>query len=186
MALLERKWLLIVVLLLAAGPIAHARAEEQLELIEQEIKGGLLYNFLKYTQWPTEAAPNEVITVCLYGGDPFNGHLQPMSGRTVNQRVIQVRRVENLKQAEGCSLLFVDGTQKAVWPVLERALTGKGTLTVSDFDGFAESGGMIEFVRVERRIGVKVNKDALDKNDFRLQDRLLRLASVIHPSRVEK
>jgi len=179
---------MVLVLLLAASAIPCAHADEQLQLIEQEIKGGLLYNFLKYTEWPAEAAaaPGTPIGVCLFGGDPFNGRLQPMSGRTVNQRVIQVRRVDNLQEAQGCALVFVDGSQKEAWPTLERAMTGKGILTVSDFDGFAESGGMIEFIRVEKRIGVKVNTDALAKNHFQVQDRLLRLANAVHTNGAER
>src|SRR5262245_20863804 len=80
-------------------------AASNLELQEQEIKAGLLYNFLKYTDWPEAsfAAPS-VITVCIFGNDPFNGNLKPMEGRTVNQREITIRQVRDVQGIAGCQL----------------------------------------------------------------------------------
>jgi hypothetical protein len=76
--------------------------------------------------------------------------------------------------------LYVHEDQKSNWPHLEKALAGKDVLTVSDFDGFAESGGMIEFTRNDNRIGVKINVDAVTAAHLAVQSRLLRLASTVH------
>jgi hypothetical protein len=118
--------------------------------------------------------------VCLLGGDPFNGHLQPMAGRTVNQHNIEIRSVRTAQESDGCSLLYIDANEKPGWPQLQKALAGKDVLTVSDFDGFAESGGMIEFTRTDKRIGVKINVDAVAAAHLAVQSRLLRLASTVH------
>jgi len=155
-----------------------AEAAEGLQLVEQEIKAGLLYNFLKYTDWPAGgAAANAPIVVCLIGGDPFGGRLQPMSGRTVNQRVIEIRSLEAVKDSGVCSLLFVNAGEKPQWPELRTALMAKPMLTVSDFAGFSDAGGMIEFTRVDNRIGVKINTAALASAHLKVQDRLLKLAT---------
>jgi YfiR/HmsC-like len=152
------------------------------QLVEQQIKAGLLYNFLKYTQWPPERAqrPGASIRVCLFGDDPFDGHLQPMAGRTVNEHVIEVRNVRTVTDIGDCSLLFVPGDQKANWPELQRALAGKSVLTVSDFEGFALSGGMIEFTRIANRINVRINTEPIASANLQVEDRLLRLASMVH------
>jgi hypothetical protein len=181
-AFLNKKSPALLALLLAAALLTPAYAEENVQLVEQEIKAGLLYNFLKYTQWPPEHAQqaNGDAVVCLFGGDPFNGHLQPMAGRTVNQHGIEIRNVHTLQEIDACSLLYIHADEKANWPQLQKALAGKDVLTVSDFGGFAESGGMIEFTRVDNRIGVKINVDAVTAAHLAVQGRLLRLASTVH------
>jgi hypothetical protein len=170
--------------LLAAGLTLPAYAAERLQLIEQQIEAGLIYNFLKYTQWPAErsARTDVPIVVCLFGGDPFSGHLQPMAGRTVNAQKIEVRSVTRAADIGGCSLLFIHGDQKPNWPELQRTLAGKSVLTVSDFEGFAVSGGMIEFTQLDSRIGVLINTAAVTAAHLEVQDRLLKLARTVTPA----
>src|SRR5262249_2078148 len=113
----------------------------------------------------------------MIGGDPFGGRLQPMAGRTVNQRVIEVRSLDGVRDTSACSLLFVNADEKPQWPALRNALMAKPMLTVSDFPGFSDAGGMIEFTRIDNRIGVKINTGALASAHLQVQDRLLKLAN---------
>jgi hypothetical protein len=163
-------------MLLAATCAPLAQAQENLRLAEQDIKAGLLYNFLRYTEWPV-ANVNAPAVVCVYGRDPFDGRLQPMAGRTVNQRRIEVRAVRSAANLDSCSLLFVSGDERARWPALRERLPGLALLTVSDFAGFADAGGMIEFTKRDNRIGMRINTDALSAARLVVHDRLLRLAN---------
>jgi hypothetical protein len=173
-----RRWARIVfALALAIALTAPGYAAENLQLIEQQIKAGLLYNFLKYTQWPAEhLRAGGPIQVCLFGGDPFDGRLQPMAGRTVNEHVIEIKIIRAPTEIGDCSLLFVHAGQAPNWPELQKTLNGKSVLTVADFPDFAMAGGMIEFTRVANRIGVTINTDAINAANLQVEDRLLRLA----------
>jgi len=181
MATVRRCAFLTALLLLAAGDTARPVGADSIALVEQKIKAGLLYNFLKYTQWPPAPA-NAGMNVCLLGGDPFDGHLSPMAGRTVNERAIAVREIDDAKEGPDCSMMVVHADQKASWPLWRKALSGRDVLTVSDFDGFVAQGGMIEFAHVDNRIGVKINVDAVGATHLKVEDRLLKLATVVHAS----
>jgi hypothetical protein len=183
-AFLKRLARALAVLLLAAwlAPPAFAQ-QENLRLVEQDIKAGLLYNFLRYTQWPQSLRRSQNVVVCIYGGDPFNGRLTSMAGRTVNERTIEVRNVRSVAEADACSLLYLNAAERSAWPRLHSYLERQNILTVSDFDGFAQSGGMIEFTRINDRLGVRVNVAATEAASLSVQDRLLRLASVVGEAR---
>jgi hypothetical protein len=118
----------------------------------------------------------------LLGGDPFEGHLAPLSGRTVNQHTIEVRSLKSVSDSSACLVLIIHQSEGASWPQLRKSLAGADVLTVSDFSGFAQAGGMIEFARTDERIGVKVNVEAIGATRLRVQDRLLKLASVVRTS----
>jgi len=158
--------------------VTPANAQDSVRLAEQDIKAGLLYNFLRYTQWPGVRAEQPMI-VCVYGRDPFSGRLASMAGRSVNQRPIQVRTVRSDAEMNGCSLLFLNAEARTDWPRIRTHLAQRHVLTVSDYDGFARAGGMIEFARVDNRIAVRINVGAAEAADLRVQERLLRLASVV-------
>jgi hypothetical protein len=168
---------LLAVQLFAAVAMTPAAAQQNFRLVEQDIKAGLLYNFLRYTEWPARA--DAMAVVCVFGPDPFDGKLTPMAGRTVNQQTIDVRNVRALEEIDACTLLFVNADERARWPQLRDYLGDKPVLTVSDYDGFAGGGGMIEFTRADSRIGVRINVDAIAGADLMVQDRLLRLASAV-------
>lgn len=169
------RWALFALLLLISGSPSPARADN-LQLVEQQIKAGLIYNFLKYTTWPNQSGP---IVVCLYEHDPFYGSLEPMSKRTVSQRAISVRTVRAPSDIAACSLLYSDARQKRNWPPIQASLAGAPVLTVGEFDGFAAGGGMIEFTRTMQRVGIKINTDAISRAHLAIDDSLLRLGSKI-------
>jgi hypothetical protein len=109
-----------------------------------------------------------------------------MAGRTVNQSIIEIRVVHADDEVGACSLLFVNAEKKAAWPQVKKALAGRDVLTVSDFDGFIDAGGMIEFTRMDDRVAVKVNVDGVATTRLTVSERLLKLASVVHRSATER
>jgi hypothetical protein len=164
---------------LCLAPRSAMPAENTIHLVEQEIKAELLYNFMKYTDWPAGEAQESSapMVICLFGGDPFNGRLQAMAGRTVNQHIIELRQLHTPDEAQMCSLVVIHADAKSQWPQLRIALADKALLTVSDFEGFADSGGMIEFTRIENRIGLKIGSAAVMAAHLQVQDRLMKLAN---------
>jgi hypothetical protein len=173
MALLAR--ILVIAALFGAASSAFA---QDLTLAEQKIKAGMLYNFLKYTDWPADAVSSSSITVCLLGGDPFAGNLAPLEGRSVNRRTITLRTVSD-EGLGGCQLLVIGSSVRPRWSTLRTSLQGKPILTVSDSGGFAAEGGMIEFTRSGSRITVDLNLDAVRAAHLQIQQRLVNLVTIV-------
>lgn len=152
-----------------------AYADEKLLLAEQKIKAGMLYNFLKYTEWPDSDFSS--FSVCIFGDDPFNGDLSAMMERTVNQKRITLHFIKENTQATSCQLLFINKAEHVRWPELLNYLAKQAVLTVSDMRDFARKGGMIEFRRGYNRINVDINMEAVTAAKLKVKDQLLRLTS---------
>lgn len=158
-------------------------AKDDLQLYEQEIKAGLLYNFLKYTNWPAASmGKSDKINLCIFGDDPFGGYLQPMQGRSVNQRVIAISNIHASNEITNCHMLFVNGNNHKQWPELRDSITGQTILTVSDIKDFTKIGGMIEFTEKDNHIAVNLNEDTVKKAKLSVQERLLNLVMIVHSS----
>ena len=67
-----------------------------MQLNEQTIKAGLVYNFLKYTTWPgqdqKDGGDKRHLEVCLLGVSPTDSYLAPLAGQTAQQLVIDLVR----------------------------------------------------------------------------------------------
>lgn len=172
-----RAALVIITLCLAVPP---ASAEEKLQLYEQKIKAGLVYNLLKYTTWPQESGAGEGrLQICLFGGDPFDGYLSPLEGRTAQQAPIAVMQIRQVKQAESCSVVIIPRDQESILPELLKFLNGRHILTISDIRNFAKSGGMVELAKEGEKINMYINKNTVERAGLDIQGRMLRLARIV-------
>ncbi|MEZ0261844.1 MAG: YfiR family protein [Alphaproteobacteria bacterium] len=178
MAVLKRPASLIAVLGLLVWCFSAQAAG--LVLQENEIKAGMLYNFLKYIEWPDEKlGASPAISICLFGGDPFKGYLDKTRGKTVHQKPITVKNVSSAQEVSLCNLLYISDGKREQWAAIAPQLKGRGVLTVSSFQGFARGGGMIEFGRENERIKVMLNLGAVKGASLKVQPRLLRLVEVV-------
>jgi hypothetical protein len=158
-----------------------AQESRQLQLPEQTIKAGLVYNFLKYTTWPDNSFSDKKgrLFVCLFGGEPLAGGLSQLEGQTAQQSIISVAHIEDINEAAGCNLLFVNRNSERKLPELFSFLRGKHVLTVSDMEDFVSQGGMVEMTTQNKRITLYINKGAMDRSGLTIQSRLLKLAKLV-------
>ncbi len=172
MALLSRISFLPLFFAIFVSPVWAS----DVSLAEQKIKAGMIYNFLKYTEWPSADAQLPMVA-CLFGGDPFEGNLGPMQGRSVNLRTVEIRRINDTNAALKCHLIVVNDS--ADWSALRQAIQGKHILTVSNQSDFIRQGGMIQFGHQDRHIAVTLNMKAVRAAKVTLEQRLLNLVTVV-------
>lgn len=160
-----------IVLSLGAGP-AWAAAPPG----EYQIKAAYLLNFARYVEWPAARLPvGSPLRLCVLGRDPFGGALIGLEGRQVNGHEMRLRQIEGVDQAGDCHLVFIADSEERRLGLLLRGLAGKGVLSVSDTDGFAEAGGSIGLVVEDGRVRFDINQAALLRDGLRASSQLLRL-----------
>jgi len=167
---------LAALLMLAALPIC-AQAPT-----EYEVKAVFLFNFSQFVDWPAAAFGDNrsPLVIGVLGTDPFGAMLDDIvRGETVNGRSLEVRRYQSLEQLGACHILFIDRSQQARLEAILAALKGRSVLTVGDFEGFAQRGGVIRFVTVGNRIRLRVNLAAAQAANLTISSKLLRPAQII-------
>lgn len=144
---------------------------------EYSLKAALNYNFAKYTQWP-ETGGNNAVEFCFFNGS-YKPSFEPLMGKTLDDKTIIIRKLKGLSEIDTCHLLYVDTENRSLLSTMLSRTSNKPILTVSDHAGFAESGGMIEIVKVDNRLRFKVNLAVLRENGISMSSRVLSLASEI-------
>lgn len=158
-------------------PAIAAAQEKPLQLYEQKIKAGLVYNFLKYTNWPGDLAGN--LNVCLFGGDPFEGYLSPLEGRTAQQYKIAITQIRQVQQAADCHVVVIHRNEQGNLPDVLKFLKDKHVLTISDIDNFARQGGMVEMTKEGGKINLYINTNAVGHAGLGIADPMLQLAKLV-------
>jgi hypothetical protein len=171
-----------VALLLAAGllggrPALAAPTAQQVEAV-------FLFYFSQFVDWPPQAFADQSspIVIGVLGTDPFDGTLdQAVSGERVNGRPIVVRRLTKVSDAASCHILYISSSEASNLPQILNALKGRDVLTVSDLDGFMQSGGMIRFVLIDQHVRLNINVHAAQAAGLTLSSKLLRAAVPLAP-----
>jgi YfiR/HmsC-like len=145
---------------------------------EYQVKAAFLYNFLKFVDWPAQsfASGSSPFIIGVVGDDRFNSAIdQAISGKTANGRSIIAKRFKSFKSLTYCHILFISTSERdSVGQIL--ATIGPGVLTVSESDGFIQSGGIINFTIVDSKVRFEINHSAADRAGVKISAKLLSLA----------
>ena len=169
-------WLKLALLLLVLGCPAAGAAQPA---SEYQIKAAFLYNAPKFVDWPPEAAAAQVFTIGVLGDDPFGPLLEQLANRTVKGKKIVVRRITSPDRAAECQLLFIAASEQRRLSTVLGRLRELPLLTVSDIDGFAFAGGMLELSMDRDRLTFIINNRQSKRQGFKISSQLLKLAQEI-------
>jgi hypothetical protein len=172
----------VPIALLALNLVAFAPAAAQdYQSSEYELKAAILFNLIKFVEWPTTAysGPDAPTVMCTLGRDPFGPALNGFAdGSTVNGRPLLVRRLQHDADAHGCHLLYISSSERKILPQILRAIADAGIVTVGEMGQFAIQGGVIQLIVEDRQVHFEVNLDAASHGDFRISSKLLALARI--------
>jgi YfiR/HmsC-like len=162
---------------------SRAQTSDSSNSAEYLIKAGFTYNFAKLIDWPSGAfaQANSPIIIGVLGIDPFNGTLDDvLKGKEANGRAFEVRHLKWGADVRGCNILFVSDSETPHLDELFRTIKGLPILTIGDAAGFAQHGGIINFVVADNRVRFEINTDAAKQANISISSRLLSLAMPVH------
>lgn len=166
---------MVLTVSLALGAAPHASQADNSR--EYQLKAAYLLNFARFVYWPEQSFSSDdaAFTICVYGDNPFDGALNSLSSKQINKRPIEVRFIVQKKADPQCQIAFFPETAQAIYTSLKQQLQPH-VLTVSEYDGFSEDGGMIEFIRVNNKIRFEINLTSSTENGIKYRSQLLEVA----------
>jgi YfiR/HmsC-like len=152
---------------------------------EYELKAAFLINFAKFIDWPETSFvnPESPFRICVIGQDPFGHVLDAYLARNVDTHPVQIVHIPNtadLSAARDCHIAFISASEKGHFRDVIQNLHGTDTLLVGDAEGFAASGGTIEFILEDNHIRFAINTDSAERANLKVSSKLLALAKIVH------
>ena len=149
---------------------------------ESQIKAAFLFHFFHFIKWPNlqTKEDNKSILFCALGEGPVEHALKELLvAPQARNFSILFNLISDPSEASECNYLFISSANKHLIPQSIKSTSGKAILTVSDSEGFALQGGMIELVRKGTRIHVLINIQNITDHGLKVSSKLLRLATII-------
>ena len=162
---LKRLFLLVFALLGPAAPVFAAEA-----VSEQSVRAALVFNFIKFTEWPAAVPGESQFRVCIAASDREQfAAIEALKERRVRGKPLVTARFD---RHVDCDVIYVDSRQH--WNEIRETRTS--ALTVGSYAGFAVNGGMIEISLLEGRPRFDINLLEAKRVGLRFYPQLLQLA----------
>lgn len=154
-------------------PSAHAE-----ELSEYRLKTAFLYNFATFTQWPQDDQP--AFNVCIYGPNPFNGHLENLQDKKITNRPVNILFSQPINKLHDCHLVFISRPAITNLNDILDSLKDKPILTVADSPNACQKGVALNMAIENGKITFEANPAAAQAVGLSFSSQLLRFAKKVY------
>jgi len=165
----------------------YAESEQEQEY---KVKAAFLYNFIKFIEWPSDKQSNEkTISIGIIGTNPFGKAFEPVKEKLVGNKKIVIKSFNSLEKSEltdkqideirKCHAIFICNSEKKYFKEIFNLIKDDNVLTVGDTRGFLESGGIINFLIEDKKVGFEINNNTAKKVKLTVRSQLLRLAKKV-------
>jgi hypothetical protein len=151
---------------------------------EYQVKAVFLFNFTHFVEWPpqTFATPAGPFVIGILGDDPFGTRIDDVvRNERIGEHPLVVRRFRHAEEIGDCQMLFVARSESAGFGQAVERLNHRAVLIVSEIEGSAEHGAMIQFATESSHVRLRINADAARGAGLVISSKLLHLAEIVSP-----
>lgn len=141
---------------------------------EFQLKTVYLFHFAELAEWPSSSLP---VTVCLQGSSPIRNYLPALEGQLIDGNPVHIL-LDRQNDLSACRILFLSDIE-ALTPALSERASTQHVLLVSDVEGFAKKGGMVQFTLRDNKLKLVINLSAVKQAGLKFSSKLLRMAEIL-------
>ena len=146
---------------------------------EYKVKATCLFHFAQFVEWPALAFadPAAPLTIGVLGQNEFGTFLDGLiKGETIKGHPIVIHRAQKLAELPACHILFISKSAKAEIPQILASVAHSSVLTVSEVEGFARSGGIINFCVQDGKVRFGINLPVSQSKGLKISAQLMQLS----------
>jgi len=138
-----------------------------------------IYNCTKYIVWPVSGG-QDYFTITVVNNEALHQALANMAAsKQVNGMHIEVLHVTNVEKVAPSQIVILGEEAHFQLSDLQQQLAAKGTLVVTNKEGYAAKGAMINFVLRGGKVKFEMNENALTGAGLKVSANLKALAIMV-------
>jgi len=144
-----------------------------------EIHAAMLYNFIKYVQWPNEAEGGEFVVGVIGDDNVFNTLKQWYDGKPKGSKKYVIKKLGSTDEASTCQVVYVGKSKNKDFDSIKASTTGKSVLTITDGNGLGQKGSCINFKVVDGKLKFELNQATVSGSNLKVATQLSSMAILI-------
>lgn len=144
-----------------------------------EIHSAMLYNFIKYVQWPNEGEAGEFIVGVIGDDNVFTTLKQWYDGKPKGSKKYVIKKLASADEASTCQVVYVGKSKNRDFESIRNSTNGKSVLTITDGNGLGQKGSCINFKVIDGKLKFELNQGVLSSSSLRVSTQLSSMAILI-------
>jgi len=144
------------------------------------IQANLIYRFTKYIDWPANKKSGDFI-IGIVGDSPLYDDLKNfLNNKTVGNQKIVVTKMTAAMSYVNCHIVFVSEEESGNLKKIASVTAGAPVLIITEYNGLAHKGACINFITLNDRLKIEINKKNVEQRNLHIASELLDLAIIIN------
>jgi hypothetical protein len=169
---MKHKFLFVLLLAATVGATAQERPTH-------EIHAAMLFNFIKYVQWPNEGEAGEFVVGVIGDENVFNTLKQWYDGKAKGSKKYVIKKLTSADEATNCQVVYVGKAKNRDFDVIKTSVTGKSVLTITDGNGMGQKGSCINFKVIDGKLKFELNQAMVTGSNLKVSTQLSSMAILI-------
>ncbi len=144
-----------------------------------EIHAAMLFNFIKYVQWPNEGDPGEFVVGVIGDDNVFNTLSQWYNGKPKGSKKYVIKKLTSADESSTCQVVYVGKAKSREFENIKSSIEGKSILTVTDGNGLGQKGSCINFKVIDGKLKFEMNQTTLTGSNLKVSSQLSSMAIMI-------
>jgi YfiR/HmsC-like len=144
-----------------------------------EVHGQMIYNFIKYIQWPNEAESGDFVVGILGEDDVFNMLKSYYDGKPIRSKKYSIRKIQSAEEASTCQVVYVGKNKAGQFDNVKQAVSGKPILTITDSSNLGKKGSCINFKVIDGKLKFELNQASVSASSLKIAGQLSSMAILL-------
>jgi len=144
-----------------------------------EVYSMMVFNFVKYVQWPAGDNSKEFVIGVVGNNDIYNTLNTWYAGKAKGTKTYVIKKFNNAAEVTDCQVVFIDRSKSGEFEAVNNKVKGKGTLVVTDRNGLGSKGSCINFKTVDDKLRFELNQQAIEASNLKVAGALTSMAILI-------
>lgn len=144
-----------------------------------EIHAQMIFNFIKYVQWPNDSEAGEFVVGVMGEDDVFNTLKTYYEGKPKGAKKYAIKKLSSADEAANCSVVYLGKNKNSQFENIKNATLGKPILTITDSFNLGKKGSCINFKVVDEKLKFELNQATVASSTLKVSSQLSSMAILL-------
>ena len=148
--------------------------------VDYTVHANIIYHFTKYIDWPANKKAGDFV-IGIVGDSPLFEELQKATAnKTAGSQRIIIRRFSSSEISFNCQILYISEDESGLLKKIVSLTQNHSLLIVTEEEGLARKGSCINFIIIDDRLKLEINKKNIEKRNLKIAAEFLGLGVLIN------
>lgn len=144
-----------------------------------QLHAQMMFNFIKYIQWPDESAGGEFVVGVIGDEEVYITLKTWYDGKPKGAKKYVVKKLASTAEAANCSVVYLGKGKTRDFESIKSAAAGKPVLTITDSNNLGQKGSCINFKIIDGKLKFELNQAAVAASNLKVSTTLSNMAILL-------